>query len=151
MLLKVMFHEKKARVFQFLKKGTNYLLLNGEIKFIVTLERLQEKRPKWPQINCCIHPTNYLVFIVKQRRNLKLSQEASSARNQCPTLTPPPHTHTHTNTPSLTFSPKVESQYNEVPWYPKKLFIKVGSSLSEDPVITNYLVSSKNIHHSMAF
>ena len=146
MLLKVMFHEKHARVFWFLKKGTNYLLLNGEMKFIVTLKRLQEKRPKWPQINCCIHPTNYLVFIVKQRRNLKLSQEASSARNQCPTLTPPPP-----HTPSLTFSPKVEPRYNEVPWYPKKLFIKVGSSLSEDPVITNYLVSSKNIHHSRVF
>ena len=42
----------------------------------------------------------------------------------------------------------VEPRYNEVPRYRKKYSLWRGLRYSEDPVITNYLVNSKNIRYS---
>ena len=42
----------------------------------------------------------------------------------------------------------VEPRYNEVPRYEKKCSFQRGLRYSEDPVITNYLVNSKNIRYN---
>ena len=42
----------------------------------------------------------------------------------------------------------VEPRYNEVARYRKKCSLYRGLRYSEDPVITNYLVKSKNIRYS---
>lgn len=42
----------------------------------------------------------------------------------------------------------VESRYNELAMVPKILFVVAGLPYSEDPVIMNYLVNSKNIRYS---